>query len=110
MIRVETIFKRHEMPLTIIVEVELFDMWGIDFMGPFPISFGNQYILLIIDYESRWVEAIPTQTNDARVVLKFVQKNILARFGTPRAIISDGGSYFCNRLVASLLTKFGTKH
>ena len=83
------ISKKKEMPMTTIVEVELFDVWGIDFMGPFPPSNGFQYILLAVDYVSRWVEAIPTSTNDSKVVTKFVQKNIFTRFGAPRAIISD---------------------
>ena len=51
-----------------ILEVELFDLWGMDFMGPFPPSFNNLYILLAVDYVSKWVEAIPTRTNDSRVV------------------------------------------
>ena len=51
-----------------ILEVELFDLWGMDFMGPFPPSYNNLYMLLVVDYVSKWVEAIPTCTNDARVV------------------------------------------
>ncbi|MCI84898.1 putative protein NYNRIN-like, partial [Trifolium medium] len=47
---------------------EVFDVWGIDFMGPFPASLGYLYILLAVDYVSKWVEAIPTRTNDSRVV------------------------------------------
>ena len=60
--------------------VEVFDVWCIDFMGPFPSSFGNEYILLAMDYVSKWVEAIPSRTNDAKVVVKFLRKNIFARF------------------------------
>lgn len=71
------------MPLTNIFEVELFDVWGIGFMGSFPSSSRFQYILLAVEYVSRWVEAIPTQTNDAKVVLKILQKNILTRYGMP---------------------------
>ena len=51
-----------------ILEVELFDLWGMDFMRPFPPSYNNLYILLAVDYVSKWVEAIPTRTNDAKVV------------------------------------------
>jgi len=54
------------MPLNNILEVEIFDVWGVDFMGPFPSSFGNQYILVAVDYVSKWVEAIASPTNDAR--------------------------------------------
>ncbi|XP_034679906.1 uncharacterized protein LOC117909969 [Vitis riparia] len=62
------------------------------------------------DYISKWVEAEALQTNDARVVVKFLKKNIFARFGTPRAIISDGGSNFCNSQFESLLGKYGETH
>ena len=55
--RMGNISKRHEMPLHGIMVVQLFDVWGIDFMGPFPSSFGNMYILLAVDYVSKWVEA-----------------------------------------------------
>lgn len=101
---------RNQMPLNPILIVELFDVWGIDFMGPFPPSNGFLYILLAVDYVSKWVEAIPSKTNDSRVVLRFIKEHIFSRFGTPRAIISDGGSHFNNRLFAALLSKYGVTH
>jgi len=52
------ISRRNEMPQNSILEVEIFDVWGIDFMGPFPSSYGNKYILVAVDYVSKWVEAI----------------------------------------------------
>ena len=70
------ISKRDEMPLQTILEVEIFDLCGIDFMGPFPPSEGKEYILVEVDYVSKWVEAIPTRTNDHRVVNKFIVNNI----------------------------------
>ena len=84
------------MPLQNIIEVEVFDCWGIDFVGPFPSSYGNKYILVVIDYVSKWVEAVATPKNDAKIVVKFLKKNIFSRFGVPRVLISDGGSHFCN--------------
>ncbi|WKA10697.1 hypothetical protein VitviT2T_028257 [Vitis vinifera] len=66
--------------------------------------------LLDADYISKWVEAEALQTNDARVVVKFLKKNIFARFGTPRAIISDGVSHFCKSQFESLLGKYGVTH
>jgi len=53
------------MPLTNILVSEIFDVWGIDFISPFPSSFGNLYILLAVDYMSNWIEAKVTRTNDA---------------------------------------------
>ena len=63
------------MPLTPILIIEIFDRWGIDFMGPFPPSCGYLCIFLAIDYVSKWVETIPTRTNDHKVVLKFIKEH-----------------------------------
>jgi hypothetical protein len=89
-----SISKRNMMPLNPILVVEIFYVWGIDFIGPFPNSFGFLYILVAMDYVSKWVEAVACKTNDHRVVVKFFKDTIFARFGTPRAIISDGGMHF----------------
>nr|GFA85659.1 hypothetical protein [Tanacetum cinerariifolium] len=61
---------------------------GIDFMGPFPSSKGNKYILVAVDYLSKWVEAKALPTNDARIVCKFL-KNLFARFGTPEPSVIE---------------------
>ena len=101
--RMGGISKRDEPPMRTILKVELFDFWGMNFMGPFPSSFSNLYILLIVDYVSKWVEAIPTRTNDASVVVMFLRNHIFTRFGTPRALITDGSTHFCNKLVDKVL-------
>ena len=93
-----------------ILEVEIFDLWGIDFMGPFPPSDGKDYILAVVDYVSKWVEAIPTMTNTHREVLRFVTRNIFSRYGFLRAIISDRGSNFNNAHFRALLKKYGVHH
>ncbi|KAM2821961.1 hypothetical protein COP1_037997 [Malus domestica] len=98
------------MPQVSILNVEIFDVWGIDFMGPFPSSYGFIYILLAVDYVSKWVEAKATRTNDSKVVADFIRTNIFARFGMPRVIISDGGSHFCNRTIEALLRKYNVNH
>ncbi|XP_060210188.1 uncharacterized protein LOC132637057 [Lycium barbarum] len=90
--------------------IELFDVWGIDFMGPFVSSYSNRYILVAVDYVSKWVEAVALPNNEGRSVTVFLKRVILSRFGTPRVIISDGGSHFCNRLFKTLLEKYGVKH
>nr|CAN71407.1 hypothetical protein VITISV_031030 [Vitis vinifera] len=102
--------RRNMMPLNPILIVDLFGVWGIDFMGPFPMSFGHSYILVGVDYVSKWVEAIPCRTNDHKVVLKFLKENIFSRFGVPKAIISDGGTHFCNKPFEAFLAKYGVKH
>ncbi|RVW61561.1 Retrovirus-related Pol polyprotein from transposon 297 [Vitis vinifera] len=79
--RLGKLTKRNQMPMNPILIVDLFDVWGIDFMGPFPM-----------------------------VVLKFLKENIFSRFGVPKAIISDGGTHFCNKPFETLLAKYGVKH
>ncbi|GJZ82737.1 reverse transcriptase domain-containing protein [Tanacetum coccineum] len=103
------ISQRDEMPQNAIQVCEIFDIWGIDFMGPFSSSKGNKYILVAVDYLSKWVEAKALPTNDARVVVKFL-KSLFARFGTPRAIISDRGTHFCNDQFAKVMSKYGVTH
>nr|GEY98252.1 hypothetical protein [Tanacetum cinerariifolium] len=88
---------------------EIFDVWGMDFMGPFPSSRGNKYILVAVDYLSKWVKAKALPTNDARVVCKFL-KSLFVRFGAPRAIISDRGTHFCNDQFAKVMLKYGVTH
>ena len=108
--RMGNISRRDEPPMHPILEVELFDLWGIDFMGPFPASYNNLYILLAVDYVSKWVEAIPTRTNDAKVVAQFLRSNIFSRFGTPRDLITDNGTHFCNKVIDKVLQKYGVRH
>ena len=98
------------MPLNPILVLYLFDVWGIDFMGTFPTSFGHSYILVGVDYVSKWVEAIPCKTNYHRAVLKFLKENVFSRFGVPKAIISDGGTHFCNKPFETLVAKYGMKN
>ena len=104
------ISRKDEPPMHPILEVKLFDLWGIDFMGPFPPSYNNLYILLAVDYVSKWVEAIPTRTNDAKVVAQFLFSHIFSRFGTPRALITDNGTHFCNKVIDKVLKKYGVRH
>ncbi|GKD47870.1 reverse transcriptase domain-containing protein [Tanacetum coccineum] len=103
------ILQRDEMPQNSIQVCEIFDVRGIDFMGPFPSSRGNKYILVAIDYLSKWVEAKALPTNDARVVCKFL-KSLFAQFDAPRAIISDRGTHFCNDQFAKVMVKYGVTH
>jgi len=98
------------MPLNPTLIVEIFDVWGIDFMGPFPLSFGHLYILVAVDYVFKWVEAVACKTNDHRVVVQFLKDTIFARFGTPRAIIIDGGKHFCNRVFEQLMKTYCITH
>ncbi|GJU76671.1 reverse transcriptase domain-containing protein [Tanacetum coccineum] len=83
--------RRDEMPQNSIQVSEIFDIWEIDFMGPFPKSHKFEYILVAIDYVSKWAESEALPTNDARVVINFLKK-LFSRFGIPKALISDRGN------------------
>ncbi|GJS15593.1 reverse transcriptase domain-containing protein [Tanacetum coccineum] len=93
--RSRNISSRNEMPQNNIQVCEVFDVCGLDFMGPYPEFRGNKYILVDVDYVSKWVEAQELPTNDARIVVKFLRQ-LFARFGVPKALIIDRGTHFCN--------------
>ncbi|XP_015162183.1 uncharacterized protein [Solanum tuberosum] len=109
-LRMGTISGRYEMSFSNILEVEIFYAWRIDFIGPFPLSRGNQYILVAVDYMSKWVEAVALPSTDAKMVVKFIRKHIFIRFETPKAMINDGGTHFINNSVHNLLAKYGVRH
>jgi hypothetical protein len=99
--------RRHEMPQQVILEVELFDVWGIDYVGPLPSSQVYKHILVAVDYVSIWIEAIPTVHVDSRSVCKMLKQTIFPRFGIPRVVISDGGAHFNNAQLQNLFKKSG---
>ena len=87
------------MPLNPILVVEIFYCWGINFMGPFPPSFGYLYTLVAVAYVSKWVEAIPCKKNDHKIVLKFLKKNVLSRFGPLGQLLVMGACTFATKLL-----------
>nr|GEW85562.1 reverse transcriptase domain-containing protein [Tanacetum cinerariifolium] len=91
------ISQRDEMPQNTIQVCQIFDVWGIDFMGPFPSSKGNKYILVEVDYLSKWVEVKTLPTNDARVVVKFL-KSLFSRFGIPRRTVGENRASWSGKL------------
>lgn len=91
------------MPMNPILLIELFDLWGIEFMSPFVRSDGIKNILVMVDYVSKWVEAIPLANNEGKSIIAFQKRNIFSRFLITRAIISDRGSHLCNNLLKGLL-------
>lgn len=101
--------RRHELRLTPILEMALFDVWRINFMCPIIDSYGNTYILITVDYMSKCVKAVSLSNNKGKSVTISLKKYIFSRFGT-RALISDGGSHFCNRLFSTFLSNYGVKY
>jgi hypothetical protein len=98
------------MPLTSNPQIDIFDVWGIDFMGPFPNSEGCEYIMLAIDYVSKWVEALPCQVADAIHSKKMFHEVIFPRYGVPRIVISDGRSHFIDQTFQKALSEVGVDH
>ncbi|GJY52200.1 reverse transcriptase domain-containing protein [Tanacetum coccineum] len=107
--RAGNISSRDETPQKYIQVCKIFDVWGIDFMGPFPSSNENKYILVAIDYVSKWVKAQAFPTSDARNVVNFLRR-LFARFGIPKALISDRGTHFCNYQIEKAMKRYGVVH
>ncbi|GKB71482.1 reverse transcriptase domain-containing protein [Tanacetum coccineum] len=84
-------------------------LMAIDFMGPFPKSHKFKYILVAVDYVSKWAKAQALPTNDARVVITFLKK-LLCRLGIPKALISDRGTHFCNKIMEKTRKRYGVSH
>ncbi|CAM8877701.1 unnamed protein product [Rhodiola kirilowii] len=98
------------MPQMPIVVDDVFDIWGIYFMGPFPASFVYLYILVAVDYVSKWVEAKATRCDDAKTVVDFLRTNIFCKYGVPKDIISDQGTHFYNRPMAAAMRQYRVLH
>jgi hypothetical protein len=81
---------RDTVSLTSNLKIDIFNVWRIDFMGPFPTSEGCEYILVVVDYVSKWVEALPCRAADAMHSKKMFHEVIFLRYGVPRIVISDG--------------------
>ncbi|XP_059064744.1 uncharacterized protein LOC131856823 [Cryptomeria japonica] len=88
---------------------EPFQMWGVDFIGKIAkkSSGGHKWILVAIDYFTKWVEAIPTRQATSKVVTKFLLENILIRFGVPHKIVVDNGMYFISKEFANFCESYG---
>jgi hypothetical protein len=98
------------MPLASNLQIDIFNVWGIYFMGPFPKSEGCKYILVVIDYVSKWVEALPYWVADTMLSKRMFHEVIFLRYGVPRIVISDGGSHIIDRTFQKALTEVGVDH
>jgi transposase InsO family protein len=103
--------KANEMPLQPRIVLEPFEKWAIDFVGPLnPPSHQKAYILVCTDYVTKWVEARVVTRETEQVVAEFLFEEIFTRYGTPREIVSDGGSQFTSHMIVKLMQKYGVKH
>jgi len=101
---------RDAMPLISNLQIELFDVWRIDYMGPFPPSKKYEYILVAVDYVSKWVEAMPCRNANSMHSKKMFEEIIFPRFRVLRIVISDRGSHFIDKCFEQYLSKHGIRH
>jgi transposase InsO family protein len=104
------ISQRNAMPLNYNLQIDLFDVWGIDFMGPFVNSNGYEHILVVVDYVSKWVEAIPCRKASTEEAIQMIKTVVFPRYGVPGILISDGGSHFIGKDLKRCLAKLGIEH
>jgi hypothetical protein len=95
--RTGNISQRNSMPLKSNLQIDLFDVRGIDFMGTFKNSHGFEHILAMVDYVSKWVEAMPCRKAYMEESVAMIKIVIFPRFGTPRILISDRGTHFTEK-------------
>nr|KYP41437.1 Pol polyprotein [Cajanus cajan] len=82
-----------------------------DILGPFPLAKGQcKFLLVAIDYFTKWIEAELLATITANMVQKFLWKNIVTRFGIPYAIITDNGLQFTDQKLNKFITNLGIRH
>jgi hypothetical protein len=101
---------RDTIPLTLNLHIDICDVWGIDFMGPFPNSQGCEYIFVAVDYVSKLLEALPYWAADAMHSEKMLHEVIFLRYEVPRIVISDGGSHFIDGTFRKALSEVGVDH
>lgn len=98
-------------PLYPVITVFPFAKCGIDFMTCNPRSTGgHSYIVVVIDYFTKWVKAMPTHEADGKTATQFLYNYVIARFGVPQAIITNHGSHFQNHMIAELITQLSLRH
>jgi hypothetical protein len=79
-------------------------------MGPFPPSEGYNHILVVVDYVTKWVEAIPIKSVDGETLLKMLKDVIFPRFGVPRYLMTDRGSHFIHGGFRKTLARYDVSH
>jgi transposase InsO family protein len=108
--RTGNISQRNAMPLKYNLQIDLFNVWGIDFMGPFKNSNGFEHILVMVDYVPKWVEAMPCRKASTEESIAMIKSVTFPRFGIPRILISDEGTHFTRKNFKKCLSKFGIEH
>ena len=98
-------------PLHPVVSISPFAKWGIDFtMCNPPFVVGHHYIIVVVDYFTKWAEVMPTYSNDAKTVALFLFNHIIAQFGIPKSIVTNHGTHFCNAMMVELTAMLHMDH
>jgi hypothetical protein len=101
----------HPTPLHLVIIVGPSTKWGVDFMDCNPTSYGgNQHIIMVIEYFTKWAEAIPTIKSDGNTVAFFIFNQIIAWFGIPSEIVTDHGNHVQNEIMEEIAYNMGFKH
>jgi hypothetical protein len=108
--RTGNISQRNSVPLKYNLEIDLFDVWEIDFMGPYKNSHGFEHILVMVDYISKWVEVMPCRKDSTEESIAMIKSTIFPCFGTLRILISDGVTHFTGKNFKKCLSKLGIEH
>jgi hypothetical protein len=111
--RLEPMWQSGKGPLKPIMAFEPFMKWGLNFMGPIkPIAknTSNQYIIVAINYATKWVEAKVFRDNTTKNIVKFIYENIIIRFGCPTHFVSDQGNHFINKTIEVLVEELMIVH
>ena len=101
------------MPLISVNPSLTFEIWAIDFIGPFPIpakKTGARYIISTVEYVTKWAEAEPVNTCSSEIAAKFIYENIITRFRCPLTLISNQGTHFINKIIKTLTDQFQIDH
>ena len=100
--------RAHPAPMFLVIIGGPFTKWGIDYTtcNP-PLARGHRYIIVAIDYFTKWAEAMPTYKSDSETTELFLFNQIISRFGIPREIVTDHGYHFQNQLMSELALKLG---
>jgi hypothetical protein len=102
--------RAHPAPMFLFITIAPFTKWRIYFTACHPVSSrGHSYIIVVVDYFTKWVEAIPTFNNDGETTNLFIFNQIIARFGIPKEIVIDHGSHFHNKMMLELTSKLGLR-
>ncbi|XP_057720739.1 uncharacterized protein LOC130935159 [Arachis stenosperma] len=96
--------------LSLLTTSRPFSQWGVDLLGPFPVGSGQvKYLIVAIDYYTKWIEAEPLASISSSNCRKFMWRQVITRFGIPEVVVSDNGTQFTDKKFMEFLNGLGIK-